>query len=113
MLKLLREIRLPGPANRFDYQSFDPSTGRIYINHMNAGRTAVFDADSDRVITEITDVPRATGVRAVPSHHQVYISAAGAHEVAIVDDRVPIIHMASSSTSLTGWHSSRLKGMPR
>lgn len=86
-LKLVREIPLPGPANRFDYQSFDPSTGRIYMNHMNAGRTVVFDADSDRVVAEIGDVPRATGVWAVPSHHQVYISAAGAHEVAIVDDR--------------------------
>ena len=86
-LKLLREIPLPGPANRFDYQSFDPATGRIYMNHMNAGRTIVFDADSGRIITEITDVPRATGVWAVPSHHQVYISAAGAHDVAIVDDR--------------------------
>jgi DNA-binding beta-propeller fold protein YncE len=33
------------------------------------------------------DLPRATGVWAVPSHHQVYVSAAGAHEVAIIDDR--------------------------
>jgi len=86
-LKLLAELPLPGPANRFDYQSFDPSTGRIYMNHMNAGRTVVFDADSGRVITEITDVPRATGVWVVPRHHQIYISAAGAHEVAVVDDR--------------------------
>ena len=86
-LELVREMPLPGPANRFDYQSFDPSTGRIYMNHMNAGRTIVFDADSNRVLTEIPNVPRATGVLAVPSHHQVYISAAGAHEVAIVDDR--------------------------
>lgn len=86
-LRLLREIPLPGPANRFDYQAVDPTTGRIYINHMNAGRTIVFDADSDRVILEISDVNRATGVRVVPAHHQVYISAAGSHEVAIVDDR--------------------------
>jgi DNA-binding beta-propeller fold protein YncE len=86
-LKLVREIPLPGPANRFDYQSVDPASGRIYMNHMNAGRTIVFDADSSRVVTEIMDVPRATGVWAVPSHHQVYISAAGAGEVAIVDDR--------------------------
>lgn len=86
-LELVREIPLPGPANRFDYQSFDPSTGRIYMNHMNAGRTVVFDANSNRVVTEISNVPRATGVWVVPSHHQVYISAAGAHEVAIVDDR--------------------------
>ena len=86
-LKLVRAIPLPGPANRFDYQSVDPATGRIYINHMNAGRTIVFDANGGKVITEITDLPRATGVWAVPSHHQVYVSAAGAHEVAIIDDR--------------------------
>ena len=86
-LKLLREIPLPGPANRFDYQSVDAASGRIYMNHMNAGRTIVFDADSGKVLTEITDLPRATGVWAVPMHHQVYVSAAGAHEVAIIDDR--------------------------
>ena len=86
-LKLVREIPLPGPANRFDYQSVDPATGRIYMNHMNAGRTIVFDANSGKVITEIMDLPRATGVLAVPSHHQLYVSAAGAHQVAIIDDR--------------------------
>jgi DNA-binding beta-propeller fold protein YncE len=86
-LKLVREVALPGPANRFDYQSVDPTTGRIYINHMNAGRTIVFDANGGKVITEIIDLPRATGVLAVPSHHQVYVSAAGAHQVAIIDDR--------------------------
>ena len=86
-LRLVREIPLPGPANRFDYQSVDPATGRIYMNHMNAGRTIVFDANGGKVITEIMDLPRATGVWAVPSHHQVYVSAAGAHEVAIIDDR--------------------------
>src|SRR6185437_724352 len=86
-LRLVREIPLPGPANRFDYQSVDPGTGRIYMNHMNAGRTVVFDADSGRVLTEIMELSRATGVWAVPSHHQVYVSAAGTHEVAIIDDR--------------------------
>src|SRR5256885_13288665 len=86
-LTLLREVPLPGPANRFDYQSFDPVTHRIYMNHMNAGRTVVFDTDSSRVVTEIMDLARATGVWTVPSHHQVYVSAAGSHEVAIIDDR--------------------------
>ncbi len=86
-LRFVREIPLPGPANRFDYQSVDPGTGRIYMNHMNAGRTVVFDANAGKVVTEIMDLPRATGVWAVPSHHQVYVSAAGAHQVAIIDDR--------------------------
>ena len=86
-LRLVREVPLPGSANRFDYQSVDPATGRIYMNHMNAGRTIVFDANNAKVITEIMGLPGATGVWAVPSHHQVYVSAAGAHEVAIIDDR--------------------------
>ena len=86
-LTLVREVTLPGPANRFDYQSVDPASGRIYMNHMNAGRTLVFDVASSKVIAEIMDLPRATGVWAVPSHHQVYVSAAGAHDVAIIDDR--------------------------
>ncbi len=86
-LTLIEQIPLPGPANRFDYQAFDAAAGRIYMNHMDPGRTLVFDADSNRVIAEIPGVPRATGVWAVPRHHMVYISAAGAHEVAIADDR--------------------------
>jgi DNA-binding beta-propeller fold protein YncE len=86
-LSVVREVPLPGPANRFDYQSVDPAMGRIYMNHMNAGRTVVFDADHGKVVTEIMDLPRATGVWAVPAHHQVYVSAAGAHEVAVIDDR--------------------------
>jgi DNA-binding beta-propeller fold protein YncE len=86
-LTLVREIPLPGPANRFDYQSVDPASGRIYMNHMNAGSTIVFDADSGKVIAEIMGLPRATGVLAVPTHHQIYVSTAGAREVAIIDDR--------------------------
>jgi DNA-binding beta-propeller fold protein YncE len=86
-LTLVREIPLPGPANRFDYQSVDPASGRIYMNHMNAGSTIVFDADNGKVVAEIMGLPRATGVLAVPTHHQIYVSAAGAHEVAIIDDR--------------------------
>ena len=81
------DIALPGPPTRFDYQSVDSSAGRIYINHMNAGSTVVLDAAKGSVIAEITNLPRATGVLAVPSHHQVYVSAAGANAVAIIDDR--------------------------
>jgi DNA-binding beta-propeller fold protein YncE len=35
----------------------------------------------------VGDLPRVTGVWAVPAHHHVYASAAGAHEVVVVDDR--------------------------
>ena len=85
-LTFVSEIPLPGSPNRFDYQSVDTTSGRIYMNHMNSGTTIVFDAVKGKVITEIPNVPRATGVWAVPAHHQVYISAAGSHEVVVIDD---------------------------
>jgi DNA-binding beta-propeller fold protein YncE len=86
-LRLVADIPLPGPANRFDYQSIDPAARRLYISHMNAGRLVVFDLDSSKVIAEVGGVDRATGVWAVPAHHAVYVSAAGRHEVVAIDDR--------------------------
>jgi DNA-binding beta-propeller fold protein YncE len=86
-LRLVADLPLPGPANRFDYQSVDPAAGRLYISHMNAGRLVVVDVDSGRVVREVAGLPRVTGVWAVPKHHHVYAAAAGAHEVAVIDDR--------------------------
>jgi len=86
-LRVVGTIPLPGPTTRFDYQSFDDARRRLYINHMNAGQTLGFAIDSNRVVAEIGGVPRATGVLAVPAHRQVFISAAGNHEVAVVDDK--------------------------
>ena len=86
-LGIVADVPLPGPANRFDYQSLDPASGRLWISHMNAGRVVLFDVDSGRVVAEIPELPRVTGVWAVPDRHEVYASAAGAHEVAVIDDR--------------------------
>lgn len=86
-LRFVQDIPLPGPATRFDYQSINPVTRRLFINHMNAGRLIVFDLDSSRVVGEVAGLDRATGVWAVPAHHIVYVSAAGRHEVAGIDDR--------------------------
>lgn len=86
-LRILADIPLPGPANRFDYQSVDPAAARLYINHMNAGRLIVFDLDSSRVIGDIAGLDRATGVWSVPAQRRVYVSAAGRHELVALDSR--------------------------
>ena len=86
-LHTVRDLSLPGPANRFDYQSIDPARRRLYISHMNAGRVVVFDLDSSRVIAEVNGTPRVTGILAVPQHRTVYASAAGKHEVAVIDEQ--------------------------
>ena len=86
-LRLVANIPLPGPANRFDYQSVDPVKRRLYISHMNAGRLVVLDLDSSRVVADIGGLDRATGVWAVPAQHKVFVSAAGRHELVALDDR--------------------------
>lgn len=86
-LRLVQDISLPGPANRFDYQSIDPVRRRLYISHMNAGRVVVFGLDSSRVVGEVAGTPRVTGIWALPAHHMIYASAAGNHEVVGIDEQ--------------------------
>src|SRR6266851_8522885 len=86
-LRVVADIQLPGAAKRFDYQSFDPITGRLYISHMYGNRLDVFDTRAQKLIASIEGFPGATGVLSVPEQHKVYVSVTGRHEVAVVDDR--------------------------
>jgi DNA-binding beta-propeller fold protein YncE len=84
-LRLVAEIPVPGGGGRFDYQSLDPSDGRLYIAQMGAGRLLVFDTKNDRVVSSVPGFPRGTGVLAVPELHRVYVSAAGRHELVVLE----------------------------
>ena len=86
-LVLVADVPLPGPAKRFDYQSFDSTTGRLYISHMRGDRLVVFDTRAQKLVASNEGFPGATGVWAVPELHHVYVSVTGRHEVAVVDDR--------------------------
>lgn len=86
-LRVVGDVRLPGAARRFDYQSVDPLSRRLYISHMGGDHLVVLDLDSTRVIAYVSGVERPTGVSAVPREHAVYVSAAGTNELVIVDDR--------------------------
>lgn len=80
------DVPLPGTASRFDYQSLEASSGRLFISHMGAGRLVVFDVRSDTVLANLDGFPTVTGVLAVPAEHRAYASAAGDHAVVVVDD---------------------------
>jgi DNA-binding beta-propeller fold protein YncE len=86
-LRIVADIPLPGSASRFDYQSLDPGSGRLFLSHMGAGRLVVFDLRAGRVLANLDGFPRVTGVLAVPAEHRVYASATGDHAVVVVDDR--------------------------
>ena len=84
-LKQVARVTLPGPGNRFDYTSLDPTTGRLYIAHMNAGELLVFDVHKRKVLQTIR--AGVHGVIAVPQIHRVYASATDARQMFTIDSR--------------------------
>ena len=85
-VRLVRDVPLPGSASRFDYQSIEPTSGRLFIAHMGAGQLIVLDVRGDTVIGNLNGFPTVTGVLAVPAEHRAYASAAGDHAVVVVHD---------------------------
>ena len=85
-LRTVRDIQLTGGATRFDYQSFDPNTGRLYIAHLGDGTMVVFDVNKEAQVGEVKNLSRVHGILAVPELHRVYASATGTNELAVIDD---------------------------
>jgi DNA-binding beta-propeller fold protein YncE len=85
-LKFVANVTLPGPSNRFDYTSLDPTANTLYIAHMDAGRLLAFDVAKRRVSRTI-DAPGVHGVIAVPQLHRVYASATDVREMLTIDSR--------------------------
>src|SRR2546422_10345593 len=85
-LRVVADVRLPGSASRFAYQSLESASGRLFISHMGAGQLVVFDVRAGRVIANLDGFPTVTGVLAVPAEHRAYASATGDHAVVVVDD---------------------------
>src|SRR5271170_2224050 len=79
------DIPMPGPAVRFDYQSLDPSSSRLYIAHMNADQLVVFDTAKREVVANLDGFKRVHGVTVAPEIHRLYASVTGNHQVAAVD----------------------------
>jgi len=82
-LKNVADVPMPGPAVRFDYQSLDPTQGRLYIAHMNANQLVVFDVKKRAVVANLDGFPSVHGVWAVPELDRLYASATGEHKVAV------------------------------
>jgi DNA-binding beta-propeller fold protein YncE len=85
LLKEVAEIPLPGPAVRFDYQSLDASSNRLYISHMSADQLVVFDTKKRQVVANLDGFKRVHGVIAAPEAQRVFASATGEHQMVAVD----------------------------
>src|SRR5947209_4891182 len=75
----VRDVPLPGDTSRFDYESLDPGSHRMYIAHLGAGTVPVYDIPSGSIVGEVQNVPGVHGVLAVPDLGRVYATATGAN----------------------------------
>jgi hypothetical protein len=50
-LERVADVLLPGGVSRFDYQSLDSESGRLYIAHLGDNRLIVFDTRKRRART--------------------------------------------------------------
>ena len=85
VLTKVADIPLPGPAVRFDYQSLDISSSRLYLAHMNANQLVVFDTATRQVVANLDGFQRVHGVCVAPQIHRLFASVTGNHQVAAVD----------------------------
>lgn len=86
-LRVLADVPLTGGATRYDYQSLDSSSGRLYIAHLGSDLMTVFDVNKQTIVGDVKDLKRVHGVLAVPALHRVYASATGTNELAVIDDQ--------------------------
>jgi DNA-binding beta-propeller fold protein YncE len=70
---------------RFDYQSLDTTTDRLYIAHLGAGTLLVVDVQNRRVIADVNGFSEVHGVLVVPDLGRVYASVTGRQQVAVID----------------------------
>ena len=85
VLHAVAEIVLSGPAVRFDYQTLDTATNRLYIAHMDADQLVVVDVAKRAVIATLNGFDRVHGVITAPDVGRVYASVTGRHDVAVID----------------------------
>src|SRR5215475_2598644 len=86
-LRVLADVPLTGGTTRFDYQSLDSNSGRLYIAHLGSDLMTVFDVNKQTVLGDVKDLKRVHGVLAVPELHRVYASATGTNELVVIDDQ--------------------------
>jgi YVTN family beta-propeller protein len=83
---LLRKISFgaaPGGGEYFDYITLDAASRRVYLSH--GTEVKVLDADTDKVLGDISGLKRDHGVAIVPELGRGFISDGDAGEVVVFD----------------------------
>ena len=85
--RVAADVPLPGKPGRFDYQSFDVTTGWLWIAHMGQGEVLAFDTRERQVVARVPGMPGVTGIRVAPASQLVFAALSASREVAVLDSR--------------------------
>jgi YVTN family beta-propeller protein len=86
-LHALADVPLSGPSVRFDDQSLDTATNRLYLAHGEANQLVVVDVRGQRVIATLDGFIKVRAVWAATELGRVYAPLSGRGEVAVLDEQ--------------------------
>ncbi len=84
--RLVGDIQLPGDGSRFDYESLDVASHRLYIAHLGASEVVVFDTASEKVLHVVPNIAGVHGVIVVPELDRVYATATDKDQVVVLGE---------------------------
>ena len=82
---LVHDVPLPGDTSRWDYQTLDPASHRLYIAHLGASEVVVFDTLQQKVIGVVKGVSSVHGLALAPEEGRLFASATGTNELVAID----------------------------
>lgn len=86
-LRNVADVPLSGPSVRFDDQSLDTVTDRLYLAHGDANQLVVVDVRGQRVVTTLDGFIKVHAVWAAVELGRVYAPLSGRGEVAVLDEQ--------------------------
>jgi DNA-binding beta-propeller fold protein YncE len=86
-LRVIADTPLAGRSPRFDYQTIDPTTGRLYIAYQGDATILIIDLAHRRILGRIGGLPNVHGVLVVPALHRLFATAQGLHQLVVIDTR--------------------------
>jgi DNA-binding beta-propeller fold protein YncE len=109
----IADIPIGAKTSRFDYESLDPATGRLFVAKMGSAKLLVFDTRSLKTVAELAGFPKVTGVLAVPALRKVYASVPGAGIGASLSVAMGMAGLSKGSGALAILNSDTLKEIAR
>ena len=106
-LRQVASVQLPGPSNRFDYTSLDPTTAEALYRAHGRGPASRLRRPAQRKVLQDDRGARGPRRIAVPQLHRVYASATDERGLLTIDRRTGRVHHARAGRALSGWAGLR------